>query len=216
MMPRFVQLGRVGIKICGITSHSNAMEVAGAGADALGFNFWPRSKRYLDPGEFEAWAQDLPDEVERVGVFVNAPLERVLQLLEGGAIHVAQLHGDEGRDYCVDIARRYPTLKAYAVESAESLAAISGFGGAVLLDAYCPGEYGGGGEPFDWELGRRFAAENPEEKVVLAGGLNPGNVAKAVRGVRPAAVDVASGVELEPGVKDLVLVREFVAAALGG
>ena len=216
MMPRFVQLGRVGVKICGITSYANAIDVADAGADALGFNFWPRSKRYLDPDEFERWARDLPGEVERVGVFVNADMEQVLQLLQSGAIHVAQLHGDEGEDYCSAITGRFPTLKAYAVESEASLTTISGFGGAVLLDAYCPGEYGGGGEPFDWELGRRFVAGHPEDKVVLAGGLNPGNVGRAVQGVRPAAVDVASGVEREPGVKEPGLVREFVSAALGG
>lgn len=216
MIPRFVETEGVGVKICGITDFANAVAVAEAGADALGFNFWPKSKRYLAPERFERWARDLPEGTERVGVFVNADAAGVMRLLESGAIHVAQFHGDETPDYCARFVGKFPFVRAFGVRSPESLAGVAGYGTrAVLLDAYCPGEYGGSGEAFDWALGRRFVTEHPDCRVVLAGGLQPGNVAAAAAGVRPAAVDVASGVESRPGVKDLGLVREFIAALRG-
>lgn len=213
ILPRFVETEAVGVKICGFTSYANAAAVADLGVDALGFNFWPKSKRYLPPEEFETWARDLPTEVERVGVFVNADSKKVMRLLESGAIHAAQFHGDEPGEYCGRFIGKFPFLRAFGIKSEESLNDVIGYGTrAVLLDAYCPGEYGGSGEAFDWELGRRFVAEHPDYRVVLAGGLRPDNVATAAAGVRPAAVDVASGVESEPGVKDLGLVRDFLAA----
>lgn len=216
MLPRFVQGQRLGVKICGLTDLASAVATAETGADALGFNFWPKSKRYLPPSAFCEWAGDLPTGVERVGVFVNAAPELVFDLLEGGAIDVAQFHGDESPQYCERFAGRFPYVRALGVRSPESLDRATRFGTrAVLLDAYCPLEYGGSGESFDWELGRRFVSENPEFRVVLAGGLTPENVRRAVAGVRPAAVDVASGVESAPGVKDLDAVRRFVERARG-
>ncbi len=214
--PRFVSLDRVGIKICGFTEPGLAAAAAEAGADALGFNFWPNSKRYVPASEFSRWALDLPAGAERVGVFVNAEPGAVLALLESGAIHAAQFHGDETADYCRDFAGRWPCLRALAVRDEASLDRGGEIGTpAVLLDAYCPGEYGGGGTPFDWELGRRFVQRHPDLRVALAGGLTPGNVAGAIRGVRPAAVDVASGVESAPGVKDIDAMKRFVAAVRG-
>jgi phosphoribosylanthranilate isomerase len=216
MNPRFVELERVGVKICGFTSRDNALAVAELGADALGFNFWPKSKRYLEPAQFEAWARDLPDGIDRVGVFVNAERELVTSLLESGALHAAQFHGDETIEYCSAFAGKFPFLRAFGVRSPESLDGITSYGtNSVLLDAYCPGEYGGSGEAFDWALGQQFVDQHPDFNVVLAGGLTPESVAGAVAGVRPAAVDVASCVESAPGVKDLDLVRRFIAKARG-
>ncbi len=214
MNPRFVERGHVGVKVCGLTTYENAAAVAAAGADALGFNFWSGSKRYLPPDEFAGWAARLPAGVDRVGVFVNADADEVLGLLESGAIHAAQFHGDESAQYCRRFAGRFPFVKAFGVRSPDSLGGVTGYGTeTVLLDAYCPGEYGGSGESFDWELGRRLVVAQPGYRVVLAGGLTSENVARAVAGVRPAAVDVASGVESAPGIKDVEQVRAFVRAA---
>ena len=132
-------------------------------------------------------------------------------MLEAGLIHAAQLHGDETPEYYHRIASGFACLKAFTVQNESSLAGISSFAATtVLLDAYCPGEYGGSGKSFEWDLGRRFVSENPDRRVVLAGGLRPDNVSFAVSEVRPSAVDVASGVESAPGIKDNSMVNDFV------
>ena len=217
MIPRFLDLDRVGVKICGFTDRENALAVAELGPDAMGFNFWPKSKRYIAPERFEEWARDLPEGIERVGVFVNAEAELVNALFDSGAIHAAQFHGDETAEFCAEFAGRMPFLRAFGVKSRDTFQTILDFRlRAALLDAYCPGGYGGSGEGFDWALAQEFVAANPSIRVALAGGLNPDNIAEAAIGVRPAAVDVASGVERAPGVKDPTLVRRFIEAARGG
>ena len=214
MKPRLVQQEHVGVKICGVRTLNDALSACDAGADALGFNFWPHSKRYVDPWELVQWVRDMPDSVERVGVFVNAGSEEGMRLLEEGVVHAAQFHGDETYDYYRKFSPESACLKAFTVRDKSSLEAVSGFQATtVLLDAYCPGEYGGSGKSFEWDLGRSFVTGNPETSVVLAGGLSPANVASAISQVRPAAVDVASGVESAPGVKDHSMVRDFVCLA---
>ncbi len=214
MKPRLVQQEHVGVKICGVRTLHDALSACDAGADALGFNFWPHSKRYLDPSELSKWMRDMPDSVERIGVFVNAGTEEVMRLLEDGVVHAAQFHGDETSDYYKKFSPATVCLKAFTVRDASSLDVVSGFqASTVLLDAYCPGEYGGSGTSFEWGLGQSFVADNPATSVVLAGGLSPSNVASAISQVRPAAVDVASGVESAPGVKDHSMVRDFVRLA---
>ena len=202
--------GRTQVKICGITSAEDAQAVAAAGADALGINFWPRSKRYIPFETARAWLPDL--EVTRVGVFVNATLAEITSILETGLIDLAQLHGDETPEFAQTlIDQGIPVIKAFGVKDESSLAAMDGYpGDRFLLDAYCPGEYGGSGETFDWELARRIVEADSSRKVLLAGGLTPDNVAAAVEAVHPAAVDIASGVELSPGVKDLVKVAQVI------
>ncbi|MFP6873964.1 MAG: phosphoribosylanthranilate isomerase [Verrucomicrobiales bacterium] len=213
MKPRFVQINRIAVKICGITSQSDALAACDAGADALGFNFWPKSKRFIEPEYFEQWVRELPESTERVGVFVNAEAGEVFRLLETGVIHAAQFHGNETLQYYQRFSANFGTLKAFRVKDDCSVAQISSFPATtVLLDAYCPGEYGGSGACFDWHLGRRFVLENPDRRVVLAGGLKPDNVGIAAAGVLPAAVDVASGVERTPGIKDISRVNDFIAA----
>ena len=213
MKPRFVQLNKVAVKICGIKSVSDAIAACDAGADAVGFNFWPGSKRFISPEDLAEWVDDMPDSTERVGVFVNADAGKVVSLLEEGLIHAAQLHGDETAEYYRRIASGFASLKAFTVQDESSLAGITSFAATtVLLDAYCPGEYGGSGKSFEWDLGRRFVSENPNRRVVLAGGLRPDNVSLAVSEVRPSAVDVASGVESAPGIKDNSMVKDFVQA----
>ena len=213
MKPRFVQAQHVAVKICGITTASDALMACEAGADAVGFNFWAGSKRFIEPENLAQWVGDLPDSIERVGVFVNADAEEVFPLLETGLINAVQFHGNENPAYYRQFSSGFACLKAFTVKDEYSLTEISRFTAAtILLDAYCPGEYGGSGTCFEWDLGRRFVNDNPDRRVVLAGGLRPDNVSAAVSEVLPAAVDVASGVEAAPGIKDGSMINDFVQA----
>jgi len=208
----FLQVSGKGaqVKICGITSAKDARGVVAAGADALGINFWPKSKRYISMESARAWLPDVP--VTRVGVFVNATLAEITATVESGLIDIAQLHGDETPEFAQALADRgVSVIKALGVKDETSLTGLEEFPGqGILLDAYCPVEYGGSGETFDWDLARKIVVENPDRRVVLAGGLNPENITAAVEAVRPAAVDIASGVELSPGVKDLEKVAQLI------
>lgn len=198
----------VRVKICGVTRLEDALAAVRLGADALGFNFWPRSKRFIAPEAAREIVRRLPPLVVTVGVFVDPSHEEVLRAVEASGVQVAQLHGDEPPALCA--ALRLPVVKAIRVRDAASLEALARYPVAgFLLDSATPG-YGGSGQAFDWALAAAAAAARP---VILAGGLEPGNVAEAVRVVRPYAVDVASGVEAAPGVKDLERMRRFIEAA---
>ncbi len=199
----------VRVKVCGITRLEDALLAVRLGADALGFNFWPRSKRYLAPAAAREIVRRLPPLVTSVGVFVDPTREEVLRAAEVSGIGVVQLHGDEPPALCAAIA--LPVLKAIRVRDAASLEAIGAYESVagILLDTASPG-YGGSGATFDWTLAASAAAARP---LVLAGGLGPENVAEAVRIVRPFAVDVASGVESAPGIKDEQRMRRFIEAA---
>ena len=190
---------RTKVKICGITSAEDARAVAAAGADALGINFWPKSKRYIPMDSARAWLPDV--QVARVGVFVNATLAEITAMMESGLIDYAQLHGDETPEFAQALADRgLPFIKALGVKDETSLAGLRDFPtDGILLDAYCPGAYGGVGEMFDWKLARKVVDENADKRIMLAGGLTPENIADAVESVRPFAVDIASGVESAPG-----------------
>jgi phosphoribosylanthranilate isomerase len=196
------------VKICGITRLDDALAAVRLGADALGFNFWPRSKRYLPPGEARAIVRRLPSFVTAVGVFVDPTREEVLRAADQSGIAVAQLHGDEPPELCASLP--LPVLKAIRVAGAHALSALASYEvQGFLLDTPTVG-YGGSGQTFDWELAAEVARELP---IVLAGGLGPENVAEAVRIVHPWAVDVASGVERAPGVKDPERMRLFIDRA---
>lgn len=196
------------IKLCGITGPEDAFLAVQAGADALGFNFVPGTPRCVAPEIAGAIIAGLPPFVATVGVFLNQPLEEVLRSAAVAGVGAVQLHGTEGADF----ARRIPlkVIKTIAVSDRDSLAAMSGYPAhAFLLDSHRPGSAGGTGQTFPWDLAREARRYAP---ILLAGGLNPENVGEAVRRVRPYAVDVASGVERRPGVKDPQKVRDFVAA----
>jgi phosphoribosylanthranilate isomerase len=197
------------IKICGIKTVNDALAAMDAGADMLGFNFYPKSPRYIDPGQcrdvmavMRKYAQ-----ITYVGVFVNASLAEIRATMETCALTLAQLHGDEtpemlnalyGRAF--KAFRGLPlTLNGYVSEDAP----------AFLVDASVKGSYGGTGVRADWSGAARLAKQYP---LLLAGGLTPENVANAVQLVKPWGVDVASGVELSPGVKDPVKMHAFVQA----
>jgi phosphoribosylanthranilate isomerase len=199
----------VRVKICGITRLDDALYAAELGADALGFNFWPGSKRYVDPEAAAAIIGQLPPFVSAVGLFVNQLPSEVLHLAALSRIGVIQLHGDEEPRDCA--GHVLPVIKAFRVGKPEDLAPIARYGTvtAVLLDAPGAG-FGGSGRTFDWQLARGAVVGKP---IVLAGGLTPENVGAAVHAARPWAVDVASGVESSPGVKDPERMARFIRAA---
>ncbi len=203
------------VKICGVTNASDAEGVIAAGADAIGINFWPSSKRFVAPAAAAKWAPAFAGKILRIGVFVNAPLDDVERAVSDGLVDMVQFHGDETPDYEESAARRrLDFISVIGVKSHDILLGLNDFRSRyLLLDAFAPGLYGGTGETIDWEVARHFASAHPDRRIILSGGLHPGNVGEAVAVVRPVMVDVASGVELSPGIKDLGKVREFVASA---
>lgn len=204
---------KLSVKICGITTREQAHAIVALGADALGLNFWPKSKRYLAPTLAAGWVDELKPLTTLVAVLVNPTDEQLQQALP--LVHVLQLHGDESPDECVRVmSLGLPVIKALQVRDRDSLSVIGDYPcNTILLDAYCPGLYGGEGKTFPWELAIEAKQRFPEKHFILAGGLVAENVAEAVAQVKPAAVDVASGVESSPGIKDLALVQRFIEQA---
>ena len=206
-------------KICGITTPEDALGCIEAGAGALGFNFYPLSPRSIPINADLSWIAklkaDYPD-IALVAVVVNPEEELLKRVLTAGCFDAIQFHGDETPEFCAVEDRRFPRwIKALRVRSLEDLNAALAFETPfLLLDAAVPGTYGGSGHTIDWNLASGFVASHPAKHVILAGGLNPGNVAEAVQAVRPHAVDVASGVESAPGAKDPAKVAPFIASAL--
>ena len=197
----------VRVKICGVTTVGDALLCAEAGADAIGLNFWNRSKRAVDLARAAEIARALPTHVMKVGVFVDTPRDEIIRTIEGASLDAIQLHGDETPEDCCGFAVK--VIKAIRVPRAgESAAAIADRYPVdyILLDADAGAGYGGSGRTFDWGL----AAGVAPGRLFLAGGLRPGNVATAVHAAAPYAVDTASGVEIAPGRKDPERVREFI------
>lgn len=200
-------MSRVRIKICGVTRLEDALAAAQLGVDALGFNFWPGSKRFVTPEAAGRIIDRLPPFVVPVGVFVNQTEEELRAIAAESGIQVFQLHGDEPPELCGRL--HLPVVKAIPVDQVRSLSRLLSYEvQAFLLDTPSRG-FGGTGKPFDWSLAEGVSEVAP---VILAGGLTPANVADAIRAVRPWAVDVASGVESAPGVKDPEKMSRFVAA----
>jgi phosphoribosylanthranilate isomerase len=198
----------VRVKICGLTRLEDALLAARLGADALGFNFWPRSKRFVTPAAAGEMVRQLPPGVTAFGIFVDPSRDEVLAALDASGVGVAQLHGDEPPVLCVSLP--VPVVKGVRLATSHDLAQLASYEvAAFLLDTPSPA-YGGSGRTCDWGLAGEVAQELP---VVLAGGLFPENVADAVRAVRPLAVDVASGVESAPGVKDPARMEQFIRRA---
>ncbi|MDQ1558107.1 MAG: phosphoribosylanthranilate isomerase [Pyrinomonadaceae bacterium] len=201
----------VKVKLCGITNLSDALDAVGAGADALGFNFYARSPRYVAPEDARRIVSELPASVLCVGVFVNEDSAAIVERMASeSGVEAVQLHGDESPEYCaslggLEVIKALRVGKGFAPEEARRYPVKS-----ILLDAYNAHARGGTGETFDWTLARR--TREVVAQLYLAGGLTPDNVAGAIAAVAPYAVDVCSGVELAPGRKDLARVRAFVAA----
>jgi phosphoribosylanthranilate isomerase len=198
------------VKICGITSPEDAVAAVEAGADAIGLVFYAASRRAVSPDEAAKIAAAISPLVMTVGLFVNAPTEAVLSTLERVPLNLLQFHGDESPEYCREFHRPY--LKALPVTDSEELRrSMDSYPEArgFLLDTAAAGQFGGTGKTFDWAL---VPSDSPRP-LVLAGGLGPDNVAAAISAVGPAAVDVSSGVESAPGIKDPLKMQKFVAAA---
>jgi phosphoribosylanthranilate isomerase len=199
---------RVKVKICGIRSLDEARAAAELGVDALGFNFWEHSPRYIAPAEALAIIREVSPFVACVGVFVNEEAERVREIHARLGLAAVQLHGDESPDYCAKLAP-IKSIKALRVRDGFDPGCVGSYKiAAVLLDAGVPGTFGGTGRSFDWDIAievKKYA------DIVLAGGLTAENVAEAIGRVRPSAVDVCSGVEAEPGRKDVEKMRRFMA-----
>ncbi len=196
----------IAVKICGITRLEDALAAAEAGADAIGFVFWQGSPRYIHPDEAARIALRLPPFVGRVGVFVDAPVTRIRDIRERVGLSAVQLHGDEPPEAAVQVPG--PAIKAFrGPVGIDRVCAypVQGW----LIDGAPDGRFGGAGQVADHEAAAMLV-DNP--RFILAGGLTPDTVAAACRRYRPAGVDVASGVERAPGIKDHALVRRFVAA----
>jgi phosphoribosylanthranilate isomerase len=199
----------VKVKIEGITSARDAEMAVVAGADILGFVFYPPSPRAVDIPTARDIVRDLPPFISTIGVFVDEPLEYVKKVRDDVDLHAVQLHGNEAPDMVRALGPR--TVKAFRVGPGFSPSAIVRYGvSTFLLDAYRKGTPGGTGETFDWGLAVECRSLG---RLILAGGLNPENVAEAIAKVHPFAVDVASGVESEPGKKDPARVRDFIHTA---
>lgn len=201
------------VKFCGITRVEDAREAVRLGAWAIGLNHWPDSARRCDPAVAVEVGAELRRQVNVVGVFVNAALDEIVRHAEDEQLAMVQLHGDEGPDFCREAARRTgcKVIKAMRVHSAADVQAAEVYRTDYhLLDAYRAGTPGGTGESFDWEIAAGRRSEIP---MILAGGLTPDNVGEAIALARPFAVDVASGIESAPGVKDHALMATFAENA---
>lgn len=197
------------VKICGVTRVEDALLAAELGAAAIGFIFWPGSPRYVDPADARVVAQALPPFVTAVGVFADQPVDDLRRVVETVKLGAVQLHG---RESVADFdSLGCMLIKAVAVRRGAAPSDLSDIPAhiTVLLDAHDPERLGGTGRTIDWAVAAGVAATRP---VILSGGLRPENVAEAIRAVRPAAVDVASGVEREPGVKDATKLKAFFKA----
>jgi indole-3-glycerol phosphate synthase/phosphoribosylanthranilate isomerase len=207
------------VKICGITTRQDAIDAIDAGADMLGFNFYPESKRYIPPDKcarIVSFLAQYTARVQMVGVFVNAGPAEIEAITHDCHLDLVQLSGDESPEAMRALGESaFKGIRPTSPEEAQADAArfVRPSSPALLVDAYRPGEYGGTGHTGDWALAQKLAAQYP---ILLAGGLNPDNVAAAVAQVRPWGVDVASGVESSPGKKDAAKINAFVQAAREG
>jgi phosphoribosylanthranilate isomerase len=198
------------VKICGVRRVEDALLAAELGADAVGFVFWPSSPRFIEPAEAEAIAAALPPFVTTVGVFVDQSDRRVKEIADRLNLGAIQLHGSEAAASYLDGRRR--VIKAVAVQDGEDcLPAVRAVPAAatVLLDAHDPIKRGGTGRPIDWT---QAAAAAAARRVILSGGLRAGNVREAIATVKPYGIDVSSGVESSPGVKDSAKMRALFTA----
>ncbi|MDP1992199.1 MAG: phosphoribosylanthranilate isomerase [Syntrophales bacterium] len=200
------------IKICGITRLEDALCAAACGADAVGFIFHKASPRYINPEKAKAIIRQLPGEIAKVGVFVNREREEVERTVATCGLDLIQLHGDESPAYC----RLFPperVIKAVSPRTAGELRTLDIYEvRAFLIDARDAGRYGGTGKRADWELAARLGESHP---LILAGGLDAENIEAALAAVAPPAVDINSGCELAPGIKDHDRMRQIVGMIRG-
>lgn len=204
--------GRVLAKICGLTNLPDALATAEAGADAIGINFYPKSKRYHPLEAAALWLGQLPSSLSRTAVLVNTPAGELEKIATSGLIDALQFHGDESPETLLK-ARRYglPIIKALPLRPDTTVASLQAWpADALLLDAWAPGTYGGTGHVIDWTHAAGLIAALAPFPVILSGGLTPDNIAAAIAATHPGAIDVASGVESAPGQKAPEKVRALL------
>lgn len=196
------------VKVCGITRYEDARVAANLGVDALGFILHPASPRYIAPERIAAITRRLPPFIARVGVFVDASPEQIVDAAQTAGLNAVQLHGAESP--AIADAIPFPVIKAFAVGDAFDLDTLQRYAAAgLLLDTWDRGRAGGTGKTFDWTVARR--AVQRHDNIILAGGLGPANIAEALESVRPYAVDLNSGVEIRPGEKNPMKMRDAVS-----
>lgn len=200
------------IKICGLTNFDDASAAIDLGADALGFVFFRESPRNISPEKAAAIITKLPVFTTTVGVFVNAPREEILKIVSQTGVSVIQLHGEESPEACLLTRKVIKGIRIKSIESLEPLKRYQGLVSAFLLDTYAPHTLGGTGQVFNWDIALEAKIFG---RVILAGGLTPENILEAIRLVKPYAVDVSSGVELEKGKKDHQKMKLFIERAKG-
>ena len=210
------------IKICGITSAGDALVAARAGVDAIGLNFWPQSRRFVSIETAREIVAAAPRNVAKVGVFVNSTPADIAAIVDAVGLDWIQLHGGEPPELLAKLPPRVPILLAFRCGE-KGLAPLTQYLNAaqvngrvpeaVLVDADSAGDFGGTGRLADWAQIAHDRNQLGGLRLILAGGLTPQNVAAAIEAVRPDGVDAASGVEVRPGVKDAILIENFVAAA---
>jgi phosphoribosylanthranilate isomerase len=213
------------VKVCGIRDRETARQIAELDVDAIGLNFYSRSCRFVDAAAAKQISEAVSSKIKRVGVFVNHTITEIDRLVSYCQLDIVQLHGDESASFFVELQHRIPEtrlmkawrmneqgidgLRAFLEECSSRKLNLAG----CLIDSHVPGIFGGSGKTLDWEQLRNQYDHDNWPRLILAGGLNPSNIAVAIATARPWGVDVASGVESAPGEKDLHLVRNFVLNA---
>lgn len=194
------------VKICGITNSQDALAALECGAAALGFIFYPPSPRYLKPADAKKIIASLPNKLVKIGVFVNEKPEEIKKVMEYCSLDMIQLHGDESPEYC----NQFPAssiIKAFALKNDDDVNQALNYNvAAILIDSRHAGLYGGTGKTSNWEMARRIKDKKP---LVLSGGLNAENIAEAMKTIAPNALDINSGVEESPGIKDYKKLRQI-------
>lgn len=203
----------VQVKICGITQKDQALDIVSLGADALGFILYPPSKRYIDPDAIKAIIQALPPYTKTVGVVVNESLENLEYLYKKSGLDMMQLHGEENVDYAKAASEKnIHWMKAFRVKADFDFSVLKTWPTQnFLLDAWDDNEYGGTGKTLDWQTLKDVCRKH---QVILAGGLKPENIQTAIQTCEPAGIDLSSGVETSPGIKDLEKVKELMQRLL--
>ncbi len=206
----------VRVKICGITNLKDAVAAVNSGADALGFVFHEKSPRFILPALAGRIIGKLPPFISLVGVFVDEGLAGIKKAIKESGINCVQFHGDEAPEFCDKVkgSTGLMTIKAFRVKGGFQTSDMKAYEtNAVLLDAFSEKTRGGTGRRFDWDIAIR--AKKTGHAVILSGGLNPGNIADAIKKVNPYAVDASSGLEREPGIKDHEKIKAFIERAKG-
>lgn len=209
--------GRLVVKICGITNADDAHAAIEAGADALGFNCYRKSKRFVELEAASEWIEKLSGRARRIAVLVNPSWDEAIAISRLPCIDALQLHGAETPQFCARLAaekvcfgKALPASEDRLLETAQTFSTST-----IVLDSISQGDFGGTGETFPWGLARQFGERHPQLRLLVAGGLTPDNVAEAIKVARPFGVDVTSGVESAPGKKDHQRLQSFIAAARG-